>query len=665
MANLGQLIPALFTGKGGELLTPEQIKRRQDLANSAMAFATDSSPNAGGVASILAKGLAGFRAGYENNRADAGIQAAAKENQSLIANLLSGLGGTGGVGQGATVASPTVAPVQNVAPATNWDASSVPDSLKSGIQETATALGIDPIDLATAISYETAGTFDPTKSGPKTQWGQHRGLIQFGEPQAQKYGVDWSNPVGSQLGANGAVANYLRDTGVQPGMGLLDIYSAINAGGVGRYNRSDAKNGGAPGTVRDKVEQQMADHRAKALALFGGQSPAPADNGVEGALAASNTSAFPPAPTAGGSGINPAIVAALSSPVANAQTQNVAGLLLNQQFSQQEAAQKLALAQAQRQQEIARRQQIAQQNGINPSYALDDELWKGATGNIFAAPSTTTIGNSIIDNRTGQPIYQGAPERQPLMNLGDGTVYDPNAPQDQRFIQAPNGSRGFRQANAEEIKAYGTNGQVGPDGKFYPITPPQGTALSVDPTTGAVTFNQGAGVKPLTEGQSKDSFFTTRMTAANPTLEANESALLNLSEKAAGAAPLGMGNYMQSEQYQLARDAGRDFVTAYLRKDSGAALTPAEERLYGELLLPQPGDKPATIELKRQRRQVAVEAIKSGMPPQAVDGVLKAIKSVPGADTPTLPSETPTSSSNGAGWREVSPGIRIRPKGGN
>lgn len=147
--------------------------------------------------------------------------------------------------------------------------------VRAGIIETARALGIDPVDLATAISYETAGTFDPTKAGPTTQWGQHRGLIQFGEPQARQYGVDWSNPVGSQLGADGAVANYLRATGVQPGMGLLDIYSAINAGGVGRYGASDANNGGAPGTVRDKVTQQMAGHRQNALALLGDMSQQP------------------------------------------------------------------------------------------------------------------------------------------------------------------------------------------------------------------------------------------------------------------------------------------------------------------------------------------------------------------------------------------------------
>ena len=86
--------------------------------------------------------------------------------------------------------------------------------MKTGIAEAATALGISPVDLATTISYETGGTFNPTQKGPTTKWGQHAGLIQFGEPQAKQYGVDWGDPARSQLGANGAIVAYLRDRGV-------------------------------------------------------------------------------------------------------------------------------------------------------------------------------------------------------------------------------------------------------------------------------------------------------------------------------------------------------------------------------------------------------------------------------------------------------------------
>ncbi len=77
-------------------------------------------------------------------------------------------------------------------------------------------------------------------------------------------------PVGEQMRA---VTKYLRDAGVRPGMGMLDIYAAINAGHVGRYNASDAHAGGAPGTVRDKVEKQMGAHRRKAQALLQQQAP--------------------------------------------------------------------------------------------------------------------------------------------------------------------------------------------------------------------------------------------------------------------------------------------------------------------------------------------------------------------------------------------------------
>lgn len=141
--------------------------------------------------------------------------------------------------------------------------------VRDGIISTAQSLGMSPLTLATIMSYETAGTFNPTKRGPTTQWGQHRGFIQFGEPQAARYGVDWDNPVASQLGPNGAVAQYYRANGWKPGMSELDAYSIVNAGAPGRYGASDANNGGAPGTVADKVSGQFGPHRAKAAAFLG------------------------------------------------------------------------------------------------------------------------------------------------------------------------------------------------------------------------------------------------------------------------------------------------------------------------------------------------------------------------------------------------------------
>ena len=232
--------------------TPEELAQRRALAQALL--------NRGqtGIANNIGEGLAQFGQALAGRLQMGSVNRAESSARDKAYGLLSPLlGGS----------SPSPAPVPMDGSAGLAKASGSPD-IATGIVATANALGIDPVDLGTAISYETAGTFDPAKAGPRTQWGQHKGLIQFGEPQAKQYGVDWNNPVDSQLGPDGAVAKYLKAAGVKPGMGMMDVYSAINAGSVGRNNASDANNGGAPGTVADKVNGQMTSHRAKAQALL-------------------------------------------------------------------------------------------------------------------------------------------------------------------------------------------------------------------------------------------------------------------------------------------------------------------------------------------------------------------------------------------------------------
>ncbi len=126
-------------------------------------------------------------------------------------------------------------------------------------------MGVSAKDLLTVMSYETGGTLDPWMAGPTTQWGQHRGLIQWGEPQAAKYGVNGDSSITAQVEAAG---KYLADAGVKTGDGLLQIYAAINAGDATRIHASDAGNGAAPGTVLDKVNHQMGGHQARADGLL-------------------------------------------------------------------------------------------------------------------------------------------------------------------------------------------------------------------------------------------------------------------------------------------------------------------------------------------------------------------------------------------------------------
>jgi len=170
--------------------------------------------------------------------------------------------------------------------------------LVDAARATAGRLGISPSDLLTAISYETGGKMSPSLWGGAG--GRYVGLIQAGPEEQQKYGFSPKQSVTEQMQS---AENFLRDRGLKPGMGMLDLYSTINAGRPGLYNASDANNGGMPGTVYDKVATQMVGHRARANSLLGDESnpisiSPPAQSGDD---ASSSAPAAPPA-SSGASG---------------------------------------------------------------------------------------------------------------------------------------------------------------------------------------------------------------------------------------------------------------------------------------------------------------------------------------------------------------------------
>ena len=371
----------LFGGNTG--MTYEEMMAKRKLAEGLVGGLNNAPRNVGEGWSAIGAALASRIAGNKANKAEtAGRDGASSVFADLFQRQLGG--GQGAQGSMAGGLSNTFAAmprsegqqVANDAMGAIGKPQSAPSNLRDGIMQTAKGLGIDPVDLATAISYETAGTFDPTKKGPTTQWGQHRGLIQFGEPQAKQYGVDWNDPIGSQLGENGAVAKYLRDTGVKPGMGMMDIYSAINAGGVGRYGASDANNGGAPGTVADKVNSQMQGHRAKAAAMFAG------DNSYQQ-----------------GGGVDPALIEAMGNPYMSEQQRSALGMILQQRIA--------ASAPKDPMQQIEyEKAQLELERMRNP---------QGIEGKA--------VGDALVNPITGEVIYQGAAKADPTTSQRDYSFY--------------------------------------------------------------------------------------------------------------------------------------------------------------------------------------------------------------------------------------------------
>ena len=136
-------------------------------------------------------------------------------------------------------------------------------------------------------------------------------------------------------------------------------------------------------------------------------------------------------------------------------------------------------------------------------------------------------------------------------------------------------------------------------------------------TADGTTVRMGGGAGKLTEQQSKDLVFYERGAGALPTIDRHEKALTSLGENLAGNAGV-VGNYLKTEEYQLAEQAGREFLAAILRKDTGAAVTQEEMTQYGVGYLPQPGDSTKVVEQKRISRSRALEAIRKGLGPAEV-----------------------------------------------
>ena len=477
--------------------------------------------------------------------------------------------------------------------------------------EGAKARGLDPIDVATAISYETGGRFDPMISGPTTQWGTHRGLIQFGEPQAKQHGVDFSNPDAawrSQLNpTSGAVWSYLDGAGVKPGMGIDQIYSAINAGSVGRMNASDANNGGAPGTVADKVAS-MGPHREKAAQFLGGTwTPDPnAQGGSQGVAFADASGGF------GGLDIG-TLIGLASDPMASPQQQAVVNALIQQQMQM-----------------------------MDPVYQMEREkaaLELAQMKNPKPKPGFTQLTPEEVQMLGLPPgVYQRGPDgRIDTIEKTQGVV-DPIAD-----LKARAAAAGLKEGTPEYQQFMLNNGKT-----------PDGMVIESD-GQGGFRMVQGAGAgsaaaKPFTESQSKDVVYATRAKGALEALDPIAGALTDRGDSAAGWLPWGLGGGMQSETYQVAKTAGDEFLQAILRKDTGAAITADEQALYGETYLPRPGDSEARLEYKRQARQRAVAALEAGMSPAQIIAQEQALEK---GQQPAVDAD---------GWTTLPNGVKVRVK---
>lgn len=142
-----------------------------------------------------------------------------------------------------------------------------PESHTNALIQAAGELGVNPLDLAAIIGFESAGTYSPSIMGGAG--GVYRGLIQFSPENQRTYNVTPNMTFEEQL--LGPVVQYFKDRFAKVGMStegasLLQLYTTVLAGNPkANVNAKDSF-----GTSSKSGVARMQSHRDAALHRFFG-----------------------------------------------------------------------------------------------------------------------------------------------------------------------------------------------------------------------------------------------------------------------------------------------------------------------------------------------------------------------------------------------------------
>ena len=141
-----------------------------------------------------------------------------------------------------------------------------PLSHTNALNKAAAELGVDPLDLATIIGFESGGSYSPDKPGGNND--AYLGLIQFSPDNQKTYGVTKGMTFEEQL--LGPVVQYFKDRFAKVGMStkgatLLQLYTTVLAGNPAANVDLQDSNGTSS---RSGVERMQREHREKARARF-------------------------------------------------------------------------------------------------------------------------------------------------------------------------------------------------------------------------------------------------------------------------------------------------------------------------------------------------------------------------------------------------------------
>ncbi|MEY9100480.1 hypothetical protein ABIA24_003389 [Sinorhizobium fredii] len=364
--------------------------------------------------------------------------------------------------------------------------------------------------------------------------------------------------------------------------------------------------GGTPAT-----EEQLAQARAR-----GGAQPQSQPQGAQGGLP----------------GVDPALLQALSNPFLSDEQRAVVQAMVNQQYQAAEAARERQVwLERQRYEQEAKRSDPSYQMGLEKTRLELEEARK--------------------------------PKRQPLINAGNGNVYDPN--EDKWLTPPTGGGNGQFRFSGNSVEAQALNGLMesnqltpeqaqqlaagktisGPNGEVIFLTP-QGVfgqpaaggqpqqlsggqpAPQSQPQPNQERSQPGGRLTPqgniqvtapkVTVDEKEAATFADRMNNSGALIDKFENAGLGVWDQAVRGndyIPDFLENWMVSDDFQKFDQARRDFINSQLRRESGAVISPEEFDNANKQYFPQPNDLPDVLEQKRRNRQIVIDGMKRAAGP--------------------------------------------------
>ena len=574
---------AFVWGDGGAQLTPEAIAAQRKVAQAMMARGADYSPvqSAWQGAARAAEGLLG---GWQAGQADAATRENVSYNKDYIANLPNMLAAPGAP---AVATAPAAPSVQSAA--TPMGTAAIPagkDEFVSTVMPLAIAAsektGIDPRIIVAQAAIESGwGKSAPGNNlfGIKSHGAPGGNVLPTtevvdGQPvRIRDSFAAYASPAESAAGYADFINKNPRYGAVKSAQGLDAQVAALGQSGYA----TDPSYGAKVGAIARSLPGAPP-------AVIGPNDPSPLDTAAYPAgpmpAAQAPSPAVQTVAQAMPQGINPKLLAGLADPRLDEGTKKILGAMLQQQMKPNEFG-----FQSQPDGTILR---------TDPRTGNVTPVYQGAT-----KPTFGIIGESEDGKKTYgfiDPVKGTATPLQP-----------PKAGDDRPTITLPDG---------KEV--------VVPKGVDVKSARTEASKAWADAATGKKTEVQGSAEQFANRLENAEKNFGGVATEGVGVSGATQGI--------AGSVPV-VGGFLQSGNYQKMQQAKQEWVTALLRKESGAAIGKDEFTQYDKQFFPQPGDKPDVIAQKAEARAVAIEAMKKTAGP----GYKPPAATAPASRAPTAP----------------------------